>query len=153
MSPRWDPVASCLTSDSPTPAGWYDPDSDQITASTLGPRVCEISGVSFKSEVSISHNPLWHLKVNNDGLQNQMFWRLTFLGQDLQAEEPNVGFKPITPEESLHSFNYPPIYGSFTPGVMVLTISWVILSYLSPYGFFFISFLLDSGLSHQQQLS
>jgi len=60
---------------------WYqgDPGSFQITASALGLGGCEILFVLYKSEVSISHDPLGLLNVNPAGFPGQMFWVLIFL--------------------------------------------------------------------------
>ena len=58
---------------SPTSAGGSDPGSFQITASALGPGVCEILCSHFKSGVSLSHSLLALLKVSPIGLQSQTF--------------------------------------------------------------------------------
>ena len=60
---------------------WYqgDPGSFQITASALGPGAHEILFVLFKSEVSISQDPLGLLNVSPAGFPGQMFWVLIFL--------------------------------------------------------------------------
>ena len=82
---------------SPRLTGRFDPGSYQITASALGPRVCEILSVPFKSEVSISPSPLGPSKVSPADLRIQMFWGLVFLIQDPCAGEPNVGLRSLTP--------------------------------------------------------
>ena len=81
--------------DSPRSAGRSDPGSFQITASSLGPRACEILYVPFKSLVSISHNPLGLLKASPADQQSQTFWGLVFLVQDPQARELDVGLRPL----------------------------------------------------------
>ena len=57
--------------DSPRSAGRFDPGSYQITASALGPRVCEILCVAFRSGVSISPSPLGPPKVSPIGLKTK----------------------------------------------------------------------------------
>ena len=54
------------------PAGMTGPGSYQITALALGPRVCEILYVSFKSEVSISPSLVGLLKLRPTGPQSQI---------------------------------------------------------------------------------
>ena len=68
------------------------------------------------------------------------------------------GLNLLLLEENLHSFNYPPIYGSFISVVMILTISSHHLLLVSLWFLLYIftcrvSFLLDSDLSYQQLLS
>ena len=50
----------------------FGPCSYQITALALGPRVCEILYVSFKSEVSISPSLVGPLKLRPTGPQSQI---------------------------------------------------------------------------------
>ena len=59
---------------SPRSAGGSDPGSFQITASSMGPGVCEILCAPFESGVSISLSPLGPSEVNSAGLQGQILW-------------------------------------------------------------------------------
>ena len=68
-----------------------------MTASALGPGVCEILCVPFKGEVSVSNSPVGLPTVSPAGLQSQMFWGLIFPTQDLRAREPDVGLRPLAP--------------------------------------------------------
>ena len=92
-APRLPPASS---GGPPRFAGRSDPGSFQITAFALDSRACEILCRPFKSGVSISRSPLALLKVSHAGLQSQTFWKLTFLVQDPQAWEPNVGLRLLT---------------------------------------------------------
>ena len=103
-------------------AGGSDPSFFKITASALGPRVCEVLCAPFKSGVFISHSPPALLKVSPAGLQRQRFWGLVFLDKVL----PGVGplgwgaqcgtWAPLLLGENLYSCNYPPVCGSPTWG-------------------------------------
>ena len=71
MSPRWVPIASCLSRRFSISTGGSDQSSFQTTASALGLRVCEILYVSFKSEIyfpqpsgSPQSKPCWPSKLN-----------------------------------------------------------------------------------------
>ena len=83
--------------DSSGSAGGTNPSSCQFTASSLGPAVYEILCALFKSEVSIFSSPLGFLKVSPADLQSQMLWGFIFPVLVPQAEEPNVGLRPLTP--------------------------------------------------------
>ena len=64
--------------DSPRSAAGSEPGSFQIPAAPLSPRAREILCAPSKSGVSVSYNPLGHLKVSPTGLQSQMLWGLVF---------------------------------------------------------------------------
>ena len=72
-----------------------DPGCFQSTASGLGLRAYEILHAPFKSRVSVSHSPLALWYVNPAHFQSQTFWGLTFLVQNPQAGEPDVGLWPL----------------------------------------------------------
>ena len=91
--------------------GRSEPGSFQITASALGPSLCEILCAPFESRVSISYSPLALRKVSPTGLQSPMFWKLFFLVQDPQAGKPNVGSYPSVLRENFCNCNYPPFVG------------------------------------------
>ena len=95
-------------------AGGCDPGFFQITASAMGPGMCEILCAPCKSGVSISHSPLALLKLSPAGLQSQTFWGFVFLVQGLCTGYPRVGSDPLLLGEELCSCNYPPICGSPT---------------------------------------
>ena len=97
MSPGRTPIASASSGDSPTSASGSDPGSFQITASALGPGVCEILWVPFMSGISISHSslPLW--KLSPAGFQSQIFWGLIFLVPDPWAGDLSAGLRPLAP--------------------------------------------------------
>ena len=82
---------------SPRSASGSDSGSFQITASALGPQVCEILCVPFDSGVSISHSPLTPPKISPTGFQSQTFCGLIFPVQNSGAGEPNVGLGPLAP--------------------------------------------------------
>lgn len=73
--------------------GGFDSGSFQMTASALGPGVCEALWVPFKSGVSVCHSPLALLKISTAGLQRQVFRGLIFLEQNPQAGKPDVGLR------------------------------------------------------------
>ena len=66
----WPPPASL--GDSSRPAGRSVPGSYKITASALGPSAHEILCAPFKSEVSISTNPLELIRISPTDLKSQM---------------------------------------------------------------------------------
>ena len=74
----------------------------------------EILCVLFKSEISISPNPLGLPKVSVTGLLSQMLWALIFPVQDCYAGEPEVGLRPLTPLGEPLQYNYSPVCGSPT---------------------------------------
>lgn len=82
--------------DSPVSAREFEPDFLPITASALGPGVCEIFCVPLKNGVSISFCPLVLLKVSRTGLKSQMFWGLIFPLQDSQDREADVEFRLLS---------------------------------------------------------
>jgi len=93
-----------------------DPGSFIITAFVLGPGVCRILWVPFKSGVSVSYSCLAFLISSLTKLQSQAFWGLIFLMQDPWAGWPNVALKPIAHEENLCNYDYPPVSGLPTRG-------------------------------------
>ena len=111
MSPGSTPIASASSGDSPRSASGSDPGSFQTTASALGPGVCEILWVPFKSGVAISHSSLTLWKVSPAGFQSQTFWGLIFLVQDPWAGDLSVGLRPLAPwEEALQFWFATPVY-------------------------------------------
>ena len=60
--------------DTPEISSGFDPGYYPVTAFALGPDAPEILCALFKSEVSISPNPVELLQSNSTGFQNQMFW-------------------------------------------------------------------------------
>ena len=70
MSPRWAPVASCLSGRLYKIIRWFDPGFFQIIVSSVGLRLCEILHVLFRSGFSCpqsSSSP----KSNSTGFQIQ----------------------------------------------------------------------------------
>ena len=82
---------------SPRSVSRSDPGSFQVIASALDLGACEILCVPFKSEVSISHNPLALPKISPCGLQSQMFWGHVFPAQVPWSGKPGVELGPLTP--------------------------------------------------------
>ena len=82
--------------DSPVSAREFEPGSLPITASALGPGVCEIFCVPLKNGVSISFCPLVLLKVSHTGLKSQMIWVRLLLMPDPQFEESAMRRRTIT---------------------------------------------------------
>ena len=65
--------------DPPRPEGRSVSGSYQITAFALGPGTCESFCAPFKTELSISPNPVELLQSSLAGHQSQMLWGLLFL--------------------------------------------------------------------------
>ena len=98
-SPKWLlPVsfASYLSRRLSKISSGSDPDFFQITSSALGPGVCEILCVSFKSQVCISQSSLALLKISPTGLKRQTFWVFISSAQDSMAGEPSIGLELLT---------------------------------------------------------
>ena len=82
---------------SPRSAGGSDPGSFQITASALGPGVCEIFCVPFNDGVSISYSPLTLPEVSPSCLQSQTFWGLSSWCRTTRIGSLMWGLRPLTP--------------------------------------------------------
>ena len=72
-----------------------------------------------------------------------MLWGLVFLVPELQAAEPDMGLRTLTPVEELLQYNYPLICGLPTWGVWDMIILRVHPSYLSRCGSFFTSLVVE----------
>ena len=81
-------------------------------------------------------------KSKPTSLQRQTFWELIFQVQDPQAGEPDVGSDSLLLEENLCSCNYPCLWVAH-PVVWILTIPHLCSSYLSRWGSFFISLVVE----------
>ena len=68
-----------------------------MTASALGPKVCEPLRAPFNRRVSVPHSPLTLRKVSPAGFQSQIFWGLIFLVLDPWAGDLSVGLRPLAP--------------------------------------------------------
>ena len=68
------PLSPTSSEDSARPASRSGPSFHHIMAFALGPGACEILCVPFRSEVSVSPNPVWLLQLSPAGLQRQMLW-------------------------------------------------------------------------------
>ena len=81
--PRMGHIHLVSPEDTPEISSGFDPGYYPVTAFALGPDAPEILCALFKSEVSISPNPVELLQSNSTGFQNQMFWGLFLLVPDL----------------------------------------------------------------------
>ena len=134
MCPQFPPAS---LEGSPKLASGSDSCSFQIIAFVLGPRVCEILCVPFKSGVFISYSPLVHLKESTAGLQSQKFWGLVFL-----VRKPNVGFRSLAPWGESLQLQFSCLWVVHL-GVRVLTILHFHLSFPSCCGSFFIFLVVE----------
>lgn len=110
----------------------------QTAASLLGLRVSD-SVCSFKSGVLVSKQPFASLGHKSCWISNQMLWGLLFPIQVRQSGDPNVGVRHLAPQGGppwLYSFHL----DGCLPGVVGLDWPHLCPSYLSQYGFFFISY-------------
>ena len=83
--PRVGPVRPVSPEDTPKISSGFDPGYYPVTAFALGPDALEILCALFKSEVSISPNPVEFLRSGSTGFQGQMFWALFLLVPDPHA--------------------------------------------------------------------
>ena len=81
---------------------------------SLGPVMCEIWGVPFKSEVSVSPSPVKALRSNPTSLQSQIPWRFLVALADPQTGKPDMGLRTFTTVGELIWYCYSPVCGSPT---------------------------------------
>ena len=91
--PRPPPVSP---EDTPKISSGFDPGYYPVTAFALGPDALEILCALFKSEVSISPNPVELLQSSSTGFQGQRFWALFLLVPDPHAGGLDVGLSILT---------------------------------------------------------
>lgn len=91
--PRPPPVSP---EDTPKISSGFDPGYYPVTAFALGPDALEILCALFKSEVSISPNPVELLQSSSTGFQGQLFWALFLLVPDPHAGGLDVGLSILT---------------------------------------------------------
>lgn len=76
---------------------------------TQSERVC---AQALWEQVSVFYSPTSLLYVSSADFQGQMLWGFLFSVQVSQAEEPDVGLRPIVPHRDLLGCDIPPTCGS-----------------------------------------
>ena len=115
-------IAWFFACSSPKSGGGSDPVFSQMTASALGPKVCEPLRAPFNRRVSVPHSPLTLRKVSPAGFQSQMSCGLVFPVQDAWAGEPDMGLSPRFLGRNSAIVIFLPFMGWPSRGVWVLTV-------------------------------
>ena len=143
---------------SPRSVSRSDPGSFHITAFALGPRVCKILCVPFKSEVSTSYSPLTLAKVSPASLQSQTFWGLSSQCRTPKAGESQCEAQTPRSLGRTSAIFIILLFVGHLHGSMGLdcTVSLSLLPLLLWFLLYIFScrrsFLVDSGFSHQSLL-
>ena len=77
----------------------------------MGPSAHETLCAPSKCRVPVSPSPVGLLHSNLTALQSQMPWGLLLPVPDLQAGEPNMELRTLTPVGETLQYNYFPICG------------------------------------------
>ena len=89
---------------------------------------------SFKSEISVSSTPVGCLRLNSIGFQSHMPWRITFLVQDSQTGELNMGLRTLTAMGEPPLYNCSPVCGTLEKEMATSSIlAWDIPRIVEPW--------------------
>ena len=107
---------------------------------------------SFKSDISVSNTPVGCLRLNSIGFQSHMPWSFTFLVQDSQTGELNMGLRTLTSMGEPLLYNCSPVCGTLEKEMETSSIlAWDIPRIVEPGGLKSIASQSQTRLSTKAQ--